>query len=109
MHIAVRIIVLFLFLSLGSRSCSLAGYEYCKLGLGKKLEVKEKLSQDDRDGVPRLRRKYKPKGIQVIVPCISRLVFTDYYTYTEPGFTLNQGYISHSYKEYQRKRGPPTI
>lgn len=70
--ISYLLVVLLLALSGGTaKTCSLKDYNYCKTGLGKKCDLDAKdFSGDNRSEVPFFKRKYKTKGIQVIIPTL---------------------------------------
>ncbi len=53
------------------KACSLKGYKYCELAIGKKcLLDSPSVKKDCQSEVPKFKRKYKTKGIQVIIPAL---------------------------------------
>jgi hypothetical protein len=104
-------ILLFILLYTLGKSCSLKGYKYCEIAIGKKsllIEAKS-VSPVDQSEIPKFKKKYKRKALQVIVPLIPNLIFTEYcyYSVFSPKVTKK----TNSFFLYcaQGKRGPPAI
>lgn len=84
-------------------------YRFCEVGSGKKafIESKAFFSQDTQGELPKVRKKYKKRGVQVVCPGIAKLsfrlcaIFTPYLvprTGEPPVGTL---------RSLESKRGPP--
>jgi hypothetical protein len=102
-------VLLFLFLlAQGYKSCSLIRYEYCKLAIGKKCELSTRHFSGNSDSdLPKFKRKYRTKGIQVIMPHIALLSFRQVNLSTDlilPRVKSNGTFHIHY---VQGKRGPP--
>lgn len=67
------------------------------------------LAQDDQDEMPKLRRKYKAKGLQVIVPLISALTFKKFMLRSGVSFITRQQACSSFLHCVGHKRGPPCL
>lgn len=103
------VLVLTLVACLSAKSCSLKHYKYCEIALGKKSELAAKtFKKDTQNEIPNFKRKYKTKGIQVIIPGIPCLTIHEF-TYCND-FVI--GIIKSSTTQFQIrancKRGPPT-
>lgn len=107
-------IFLFIFLVFFGKSFALPANEYSATRSGKenKFDTSKKksdLTLQSTGKIAKQKRPKKPKGIQVIVPNVSTLVFHKFYRYSE--FTVHEvnGTYSLLLHYSHGKRGPPAI
>jgi hypothetical protein len=67
------------------------------------------LSQDNQDEVPKFRRKYKAKGLQVIAPILTSLTFKTFRLRSEVSFVISHETCSSFLYCVRHKRGPPAL
>ncbi|MBL7933945.1 MAG: hypothetical protein JNL60_18720 [Bacteroidia bacterium] len=100
--------VLVLLAGLSANACSLRQYKYCEIALGKKVELGAKiLKSDGQNEVPSLKRKYKTKGIQVIIPTIPSLTIREFVYCNDFVPHLTRSKNTHFQVRANCKRGPP--
>src|SRR5690606_27976470 len=91
-----------------AKACSLNHYAYCKIALGKKFEFESKVFKNDgQSEIPKLRRKYKTKGIQVIFPTIPFLTIREFSYSSDFVPHLTRSNNIHIQIRANCKRGPP--
>ena len=102
-------IFLFLFCFFLGRPCSLSRYHYCDNSGGKKclLSQGHTFNDNSHDELPNLKKKYKTRAVQVILPSVDTFdFFKDYFfnTYITPEvqstYVFKLGHVP-------LKRGPP--
>lgn len=104
------ILVFSLIAGLSSKACSLKHYKYCEIALGKKSEFGVKDFKNDTQGeVPKLKRKYKTKGIQVIIPTIPFLTIQEFSYCNDFVPHLTKSNTTHFQIRANCKRGPPLV
>ena len=102
--------VLFLLSGLSMKACSLKEYKYCEIALGKKFEFGAKVFKNDAQSeVPKFKRKYKTKGIQVIIPTIPFLTIQEFTYHTDFVPHLTRSNKTHFQVRANCKRGPPLV
>jgi hypothetical protein len=67
------------------------------------------LAQDNQDEVPKFKRKYKAKGLQVIAPLLTSLTFKTFRLRSEISFIAPQETCSSFLYCARHKRGPPAL
>lgn len=102
-------ILVFLFLSLSGKACSLKKYEYCKLGIGRSCSLCQpnEFIQDIQSGNAIFKLRYKPKGLQIINSKVPALSFNNFYTYSEYQINIVGTIGSFFLYNAKGKRGPP--
>lgn len=74
-----------------------------------KSYVAKSLSQDNQSEIPQIRRKYKAKGLQVLVPFIPHLSFKKFDLPSECPVRVNDETRSSFLFCVRHKRGPPSV
>jgi hypothetical protein len=104
----IKYIILFVVMGYVAQSCSLKQYEYCKLATGRACTVSEKLFADHHSSeLPKFKRKYKTKGIQVFLPQISLISFTQFNISNDYSVLVVLSHPTYKVEYVQGKRGPP--
>jgi hypothetical protein len=67
------------------------------------------LAQDNQDEMPKFRRKYKAKGLQVIAPLLTSLTFKTFRLRSQISFVEPQETCSSFLYCVRHKRGPPAL